>query len=692
MSGTSHPGLPFNPYKGWLGIDVTGRKPTHYELLGLEFGVVDAATAKASVLERSAKVRHYQAGKHADLAAQVLDELAEAQLVLTNAERKKEYDKKFPIVSVTLVTQEKELAPTPSPFDNPSSEKKSRAFSRKISNPPKKKTEYRIPPALAIVILVLTVIGHVTLGLGTYAWLMGGSDPKRNEVKNERPAVVQSQPVMESKLSQSGDRKEHQEIRYKLKTIPQEAKTSIDPQMGTILENGSERTIILKNGIDPKTVRLKTECPDYEPHEMQLGIKQNSSLEITLNPEKTLVTSLKWIQMDSVGGQNIWKDEKGDAYLKIHPFPDQKPAIGEFELNGFRHFETTVKMLMKPASEVQFAIMGDGNILWQSKIFTDTNQIDQCALDVTGIRRIALMTRCSGSFFDTHSLWKNSLLTKAPVSSDNKPTIDPSEQQQLLAAWKISPLKSSSPAMAQEKAIQKVKFIETLQLMEKEVPYRNTKIKVRTALSTFYRNKETANVLNQQGWKVEKTIGYLSSEQSFGGPHDIKDKDMIFLTSRVDPKLHNTQYLLSNQFNLQTDHIVVFIGWVFTRRIPGTIPVAIRRNPGIGNTFTHALLVGDDAIRSNKNIQLTGTFFIYEKDPNLSQGEAVSSTPTSNMARFNNPKPFDIKPNEPPPTEKSTDSFDAKALAAGGQAIFSLFREKNGHPEAYFTGNIVENT
>ncbi|MBM4095326.1 MAG: hypothetical protein FJ261_00960 [Planctomycetes bacterium] len=124
MSGTSHPGLPFNPYKAWLGIDVTGRKPTHYELLGLEFGVVDAATAKASVLERSAKVRHYQAGKHADLAAQVLDELAEAQLVLTNAEKKKEYDKKFPIVSVTLVTQEKELAPTPSPFDNPSSEKK----------------------------------------------------------------------------------------------------------------------------------------------------------------------------------------------------------------------------------------------------------------------------------------------------------------------------------------------------------------------------------------------------------------------------------------------------------------------------------------------------------------------------------------------------------------------------------------
>ena len=104
MSGTSHPGMPFNPYKAWLGIEATERKPTHYELLGLAFGVVDAGAVKSAVLERSAKVRHYQAGKHADLAAQLLDELAEAQLVLTDRERKRQYDLSLSSSSRTSAT------------------------------------------------------------------------------------------------------------------------------------------------------------------------------------------------------------------------------------------------------------------------------------------------------------------------------------------------------------------------------------------------------------------------------------------------------------------------------------------------------------------------------------------------------------------------------------------------------------
>jgi len=956
MSGTSHPGLPFNPYKAWLGIDVTGRKPTHYELLGLEFGVVDAATAKASVLERSAKVRHYQAGKHADLAAQVLDELAEAQLVLTNAEKKKEYDKKFPIVSVTLVTQEKELAPTPSPFDNPSSEKKSRAFSRKISNPPKKKTGYRIPPALAIVILVLTVIGHVTLGLGTYAWLMGGSDPKRNEVKNERPAVVQSQPVMESKLSQSGDRKEHQEIRYngnkplsgvglaladgKSNSSNTKSKEGITTTSGqsagtdssgmgdpkptnsnsNLRESGKDSTQpskitnsigmelafipkgkFLMGSLETEQGHEKLESPQHEvviSRNFFIGIyevTQNEYLKVTgKNPsyfqeEKTntdtsrypveqvswndavefcnqlsqlpeerkykrnyrLPTEAEWEyccragstdlysfgnnnsntgdfgwfdnnsekmthavgkkkpnswglfdmhgnvfewcsdwldgyklsdNIDPIGPANgqsrifrgggwdwgppigrsarrvwsnpsekynargfrvvlnfndntdsglrqnsnvypakkiflselsqpkwlaeePWRSLKDDYQqpnsFRLHPFHGPKVAIARHDIDSYMAFSSKVRLDADPGSPIRFAVRVDDKILWQSRDLAKKGDADECWIDVRGRKQINLLTRARDSHKSAWATWQdphfiNSNDYDEKIKAYQKPIDDPA----VTNYWNDIGNPPFGTTPMPPVATSRIRFVEPLQLMTKEVVQRNSNMSVKTAVSIYKHhlskremegNKITLDKLTQNGWGVDKTIGYLLSEPLFGGPHDIKDKDMIFLTSRVDPKLNNTQYLLSNQVNLQTDHIVVFIGWVFTRRIPGTIPVAIRRNPGIGNTFTHALLVGDDAIRSNKNIQVLGTFFIYEKDPNIKQADTGTGSPSVPNQNNSSASPSN-KTSGSQTSDNSHHQFDAKALAAGGQAIFSLFREKNGHPEAYFTGNIVENT
>lgn len=45
-----------------------------------------------------------------------------------------------------------------------------------------------------------------------------------------------------------------------------------------------------------------------------------------------------------------------------------------------------------------------------------------------------------------------------------------------------------------------------------------------------------------------------------------------------------------------------------------------------------------------------------------------------------------------PSSNQVTDSFDAKALATTGHAIYSLVRFKNGIPEAYFAGDVVENS
>jgi hypothetical protein len=235
-------------------------------------------------------------------------------------------------------------------------------------------------------------------------------------------------------------------------------------------------------------------------------------------------------------------------------------------------------------------------------------------------------------------------------------------------------------------ATSRVRFVEPLQLMTKEVIQRNSKIPVNTAVSIYKHhpekrimqgNKIGLDQLTQNGWGVDKTIGYLLSERAFGGPHDIKDKDMIFLTSRVDSKTSNTQYLLSNVFNFQGDKIVILLGWVFTKRIPGTIPVAIRQRQGIGNAPTHSLLVGEDAINANKNTQVLGTFFIYEKDPNIKQDDTGTGSPSVPNQNNSSASPSNKKSGSQT-SDNSHHQFDAKALAAIGNPIFSFCKVQNG--------------
>src|SRR6516162_1947128 len=86
----------FDPYHRWLGISPGQRPPTHYQLLGISPEEEDLEVIHAAALRQSAYVRNFQSGPHADLAARVLSELAEARAALTDPARRKEYDARLP--------------------------------------------------------------------------------------------------------------------------------------------------------------------------------------------------------------------------------------------------------------------------------------------------------------------------------------------------------------------------------------------------------------------------------------------------------------------------------------------------------------------------------------------------------------------------------------------------------------------
>jgi len=82
----------FDAYQKWLGIPPHQQPPHHYRLLGIELFEADRDTIANAADRQMAHVRTFQAGEHADLSQQLLNQIAGAKVELLNPERKAKYD------------------------------------------------------------------------------------------------------------------------------------------------------------------------------------------------------------------------------------------------------------------------------------------------------------------------------------------------------------------------------------------------------------------------------------------------------------------------------------------------------------------------------------------------------------------------------------------------------------------------
>lgn len=79
-------------YKEWLGIPEGPRPPDHYQLLRVVQFEDDTEKIRNNYKKLNGHVRKYAAGKYSVRSQELLNELAKAMLLLTDAERKREYD------------------------------------------------------------------------------------------------------------------------------------------------------------------------------------------------------------------------------------------------------------------------------------------------------------------------------------------------------------------------------------------------------------------------------------------------------------------------------------------------------------------------------------------------------------------------------------------------------------------------
>ncbi len=82
----------FNGYYVWLGIPLGEQPPNYYRLLGISLFESDQDVIDHAADRQMAHVRTFQAGRHAALSQQILNELAAARVCLLSADKKAEYD------------------------------------------------------------------------------------------------------------------------------------------------------------------------------------------------------------------------------------------------------------------------------------------------------------------------------------------------------------------------------------------------------------------------------------------------------------------------------------------------------------------------------------------------------------------------------------------------------------------------
>jgi len=82
----------FNPYHKWLGIPRNQLPPNHYRLLGIDPFESDPDVIEAAADQRSAHLRTFRTGKHAEISEKLLADVAAAKVCLLRPEAKAEYD------------------------------------------------------------------------------------------------------------------------------------------------------------------------------------------------------------------------------------------------------------------------------------------------------------------------------------------------------------------------------------------------------------------------------------------------------------------------------------------------------------------------------------------------------------------------------------------------------------------------
>jgi hypothetical protein len=386
----------FDPYHRWLGVSPGRRPPTHYQLLGISPEEEDLEVIHAAALRQSAYVRNFQSGPHADLAARVLSELAEARAALTDPARRKEYDRRD-----ADQARARRPAPAPRPKQEPSSA--SEAVEPAASRHPASGAHPRLLGAVVAALVLVAAIGGSVAALR----LLGGDRPP---LAQSDPAAVgrsqaQSNPVgVEQPPAVPGPRPARRnvaELPFAVK--PATATVTVVSGRATVAGEGASRRLVLPEQIAEagEELTIRVEAKGYEPATRTLSVggePLRAVQAIELTPCRKWLQEMAPSMALAEHSLSMKPPERSDGYSSVF-----------FDIPGYSTFHA--KVSMRPdadgdsASPMTFAVVGDTKLLWASEPIQKRGESDECICDVTGVRRLELRVRCAGSNAHAWGVW-----------------------------------------------------------------------------------------------------------------------------------------------------------------------------------------------------------------------------------------------------------------------------------------------
>ena len=180
--------------------------------------------------------------------------------------------------------------------------------------------------------------------------------------------------------------------------------------------------------VTPPARPQRTETPPTaKPAEAVVG---GAAASAELLPARTYLTDLP-----APAWSAAYPAQKlGEHSFSMHPpGRDRGHAAAGYEVGGgYRTFHATATVLRSaPAdsnSPMVFAVFGDGNLLWASGPLQRRGESDECACDVTGVRRLELRVRCAagngnawGAWIDPHLLACDARATTARAVREKRP-------------------------------------------------------------------------------------------------------------------------------------------------------------------------------------------------------------------------------------------------------------------------------
>ena len=149
----------FDPYHRWLGIPPHEQPPTLYRLLGLSNFESDREVITEASYRQIGHVKQYSSGQHRDAANQILTELAKAQVILLNPQKKAQYD-----ISIQEAGDEEDELPSVSPpmiSQQGAESLEGLGSSAAISRRPQKKSNGPLLIVLAVLSLASLIAGFL---------------------------------------------------------------------------------------------------------------------------------------------------------------------------------------------------------------------------------------------------------------------------------------------------------------------------------------------------------------------------------------------------------------------------------------------------------------------------------------------------------------------------------------------------